>query len=69
MAAREGSFHHGVWVAVLLAPLRWAFILTMVLAGTLLAAWVIDWLCVFHLWPRGVERLREILALDHGLDR
>ncbi len=70
MASRNGSFHEGVVSGVLLAPLKIAFVLLMVLAGILTAAWIVDWVFVFRVWPEGVGRLKIILATDlaRGLD-
>ncbi len=70
MASRNGSFHEGVVAGVLLAPLKIAFVLLMVLAWILTAAWIVDWVFVFKVWPEGVGRLKIILATDlaRGLD-
>ena len=70
MASRNGSFREGVVSGVLLAPLKIAFVLLMVLAGILTAAWIVDWVFVFKVWPEGVGRLKIILATDlaRGLD-
>jgi len=30
----------------------------------ILAAWIIDWICVFKVWPDGLDRLQRILQED-----
>jgi integrating conjugative element membrane protein (TIGR03747 family) len=64
MASRNASFHDGVAAGALLAPLKFMFTWSLVFFGILLAAWSVDWMCVFKVWPDGVERLRGILAAD-----
>ena len=67
MASRNASFHeHGV-VGVLLAPLKGLCVGVMILCGLLLAAWIIDWVFVFRVWPDGIGRLQGIL--DQALAR
>jgi len=36
----------------------------LVLLGLLLAAWIVDWIVVFRLWPEGLARLQATLAQD-----
>lgn len=48
----------------MLGPLKFLFVLALVILGINLMAWIVDWVCVFKLWPEGVERLKQILALD-----
>ena len=36
----------------------------LLLLGLMLAAWIIDWIFVFRVWPEGLERLQSILAED-----
>lgn len=69
MTSRNAAFHEGALAGVLLSPLKLAFSLTLGLVMILLCAWVIDWLLVFKFWPKGIERLRELLAHDlaHGI--
>jgi len=62
--SRNASFHEGGIAGALLAPIKFAFALTLGLAGITVAAWIIDWTFVFKVWPDGVERLQRILAAD-----
>jgi len=66
MASRNASFHEGVVAGALLAPLKLVFALLLAFVGFLLAAWVVDWIFVFKVWPDGIDRLKSILAADHG---
>ena len=70
MASRNASFHEGVVAGALLAPIKIAFVLLMVLVGIVTVAWIVDWVFVFKVWPEGVGRLKIILATDlaRGLD-
>lgn len=70
MASRNASFHEGVLAGVLFGPLKVAFALALGFVLILLLAWTIDWVCVFKVWPEGVDRLKSILAteLAHGVD-
>lgn len=52
---------------MLAAPILRVFCALMVAIGLLLAAWCVDAIFVFHIWPDGLSRLKEILAED--LDR
>lgn len=64
MASRNASFHeHGI-AGALFAPLKWAFGGLFVLLALILAAWIIDWVFVFKVWPDGLERLQGILDED-----
>ena len=67
MASRNASFHERGIPRAMLGPLKFVFVLTLVILGINLMAWIVDWVCVFKLWPDGIERLKHILALD--LDR
>ena len=66
MSSRNASFHDGVVAGALLAPLKFLFALSLAFVGILLAAWIVDWVFVFKVWPDGVARLRSILAADLG---
>lgn len=66
MSSRNASFHDGVVAGALLAPLKILFALSLALFGILLAAWIIDWVFVFKVWPDGVARLKSIVAADLG---
>jgi integrating conjugative element membrane protein (TIGR03747 family) len=64
LASRNASFHERGIGGVLLIPLKWACIGTMILLGLILAAWVIDWVFVFSVWPDGIARLQGILEQE-----
>ncbi len=64
MASRNASFHEGGIAGALLAPLKLAFALMLTFLGILVAAWTVDWMFVFKVWPDGIDRLRSILAAD-----
>ena len=64
MASRNASFYEGVLAGALLAPLKIGFVLILGLVGIVVAAWVVDWIFVFKVWPEGVGRLKGILAAD-----
>mgnify|MGYP006266688813 CR=1 FL=1 len=36
----------------------------MLLVGLILAAWIVDWVFVFRVWPDGMARLQSILERD-----
>ena len=50
MASRSATFHGG-YSGALFAPFRYVAYLILLLAGLLLAAWVIDAFLVFKIWP------------------
>ncbi len=64
MASRNASFHEGGIAGALLAPLKLAFALMLTFLGILVAAWIVDWMFVFKVWPDGIDRLRSILTAD-----
>ena len=66
MASRNASFREGGFAVALLAPLKFAFALTMAFIGILVVAWIVDWVFVFKVWPDGINRLKGILAEDHA---
>lgn len=66
MGSRNASFHDGVVAGALLAPVKCLFALCLVFVGILLAAWIVDWILVFKVWPEGVARLKCILNADLG---
>lgn len=70
MASRNASYHEGGITGALLAPLKLVFALTLGFIGILVAAWIVDWIFVFKVWPDGIDGLRSILAADlaHALD-
>ncbi|MBI4294447.1 MAG: DUF4400 domain-containing protein [Betaproteobacteria bacterium] len=51
----------------LFAPLKWFFGGLFVLLALILAAWIIDWIFVFKVWPEGLERLQSLLDEDLAL--
>ena len=57
MGSRNASFHDGVVAGALLAPLKFLFALSLAFVGFLLAAWIVDWLFGFKVWPEGGVRL------------
>ncbi len=61
LASRNASFYENGIGGLLLAPLKWLGVGVMLLFGLLVAAWVIDGLFVFQVWPDGILRLRNIL--------
>lgn len=64
MASRNASFHELGIAGALLAPLKWIFVSVLLVLGLILAAWIIDWIFVFKVWPEGVARLQSILDQD-----
>ena len=64
MAARTASLYDGMLARVLLVPLKVGFALVLLLAGLLLTAWTVDWVCVEYVWPGRIEGLRELLAVE-----
>jgi len=64
LASRNASFHDDGFIGALLSPIKCCFFVTLAFAGILLAAWIIDWVFVFQIWPDGIVRLKQILAVD-----
>ena len=64
LASRDASFHERGIVGALFAPLKLAFGGLLVLLALILAAWIIDWIFVFKVWPSGLERLQSLLEQD-----
>ena len=64
MASRNASFHEQGIAGVLLAPLKGVCIGVMILFGLMLAAWIIDWVFVFRVWPQGITGLQSILEQE-----
>jgi integrating conjugative element membrane protein (TIGR03747 family) len=54
-------------MGLLFAPLKWFFGMSLLLLALILAAWIIDWVFVFKVWPEGMVKLQSILEQD--LDR
>ena len=61
MASSAATFHGG-YSGAILAPFRYLAYLTLLLAGMLLAAWVIDAFLVFKIWPDGMRPLEAAIA-------
>ena len=61
MASRAATFHGG-YSGALLAPPRYVAYLTLLLAGLLLAAWVIDTFLVFKIWRDCVQPLEVAIT-------
>ena len=49
---------------MLLTPLKWFCIGAILLLGLILAAWIIDWIFVFRIWPEGIAKLQGILEQE-----
>ncbi len=64
MVSRNAAFHERGLVGAMLGPLKWVFAVGLVILGVNLMAWIVDGVCVFWLWPEGVGRLKQVLALD-----
>ena len=61
MTSRDASFHERGIAGALFAPLKWSFGGLLILVALILAAWIIDWVFVFKVWPDGLERLQSLL--------
>jgi integrating conjugative element membrane protein (TIGR03747 family) len=64
LAYRNASFHERGIAGALFAPLKWFFGALLVLLALILAAWIIDWVFVFRVWPDGLERLQSLVDED-----
>jgi len=64
LASRNASFHERGIAGALFAPLKWFFGGLFVLLALVLAAWIIDWVFVFKVWPDGLEQLQGLLDED-----
>lgn len=64
MDSRNAAFHDRGIAGILLAPVKWVCLSAALLLGLMLAAWIIDWIFVFRVWPEGLERLQSILTED-----
>jgi len=60
--ASSAATFHGGYSGALLAPFRYLTYLTLLLAGLLLSAWVIDAFLVFKIWPDGMQPLETAIA-------
>lgn len=61
MVSRSATIHGG-YSGALLAPFRYLGYLTLLFAGLLLAAWVIDAFLVFKIWPDGLHSLEVAIT-------
>ena len=64
MASRNATFYSSGVSGALFAPLRWTFYVLMLLLALILAAWIVDWVFAFGVWPDGLARLQAILRED-----
>jgi len=64
MASNNATFYDSGVSGALFAPLKKLFTMVAVMLALLLAAWIIDWIFVFRVWPDGLERLQVILNED-----
>ena len=61
VASRAATLHGG-YAGAFSAPLRYLACLTVLLAGLLLAAWVIAGFLVFKIWPDGIRPLEVAIT-------
>lgn len=66
MASRNASFHESGILGALFAPVKWISGLSLLLLTLILAAWIINWIFVFKVWPDGVVSLQRILGEELG---
>jgi integrating conjugative element membrane protein (TIGR03747 family) len=64
VTSRNATFYESGVSGALLAPLRWVFYVLMMLLALIFAAWVVDWVFVFRVWPNDLARLQAILSED-----
>lgn len=64
MASRNATFYEAGVSGALFAPLRSVFSVVMLLLALILAAWIVDWIFVFRVWPDGLAKLQSILSAD-----
>jgi len=60
--ASSAATFRGGYSGALLAPFRYLAYLMLLLAGLLLAAWVIDAFLVFKIWPEGMQLLEAAIV-------
>ena len=61
MASENASFHERGIMGLLFAPLKCCLGFSLLLLALILAAWIIDWILVFNVWPAGMVELQSIL--------
>ena len=64
MASRNASFNEQGIAGALLAPFKWICVSVLLVLGLILAAWIVDWIFVFTVWPEGLAKLQSILDQD-----
>ena len=64
MASSNATFYSSGVSGALFAPLKWVFYSLMLLMALILAAWIVDAIFVFKVWPDGLARLQTILTDD-----
>ena len=64
MASRNASFHERGFAGAMLAPVKWPALTTLTLLALLLAAWIVEAVMMFHVWPEGLRRLEVLLRGD-----
>ena len=64
MSSRNATFYSSGVSGALFAPLKWVLYVLMLLSALILAAWIVDWIFVFKVWPDGLDRLQTILTED-----
>ena len=64
MASRNATFYESGVSGALFAPLKWFFYILILLLALMLAAWVVDWIFVFRVWPDGLVSLKNVLTGD-----
>jgi integrating conjugative element membrane protein (TIGR03747 family) len=69
LASRQASFHQQGIAGTLLSPLKCMGIGLLLLIGMLAAAWIIDGVFVFQVWPEGIARLQSLLNQDMARTR
>lgn len=64
MASRNATFYDSGVAGAMLAPLKWVLYVSLLLLALIIAAWIVDWIFVFRVWPEGLVRLKGVLDAD-----
>ena len=64
MASRNATFYDSGVAGAMLAPLKWVLYVSLLLLALIIAAWIVDWIFVFRVWPEGLVRLKGVLEAD-----
>jgi hypothetical protein len=64
VASRNATFYDSGVAGAMLAPLKWVLYVSLLLLALIIAAWIVDWIFVFRLWPEGLVRLKGVLDAD-----